>query len=81
MTGRNKTGPNGRGRMSGRGLGGCAGSDRLDDKPASAPIERGRGLGRRSSQGAGRGCGRGEGGGASQGRGRGSVDQEPSGGN
>ena len=57
MAGRDKRGPEGKGPMTGRGLGYCAGSDRLGYEPDSAPAGRGGGFGRRFRPGAGRGYG------------------------
>lgn len=56
MPGFDKTGPEGRGPLTGRGLGQCQGA---------RPVGNGRGLGRGNGQGLGRGQGRGQG----QGRG------------
>jgi hypothetical protein len=61
MAGGDKSGPDGRGPMSGRGLGYCAGTDRPGYEADAAPAGRGRGLGRRFGRGAGRGYGRGRG--------------------
>lgn len=76
MAGRDTRGPEGKGSMSGRGLGRCAGSDESGYKPDSESAGRGRGFGRRCGQGAGRGYGRGGGGGVGQGRGRTMVREQ-----
>ena len=54
MPRRDRTGPEGRGPMSGRGFGSCAGYPRPG-------YERGRGMGRERGSGRGRGFGRGRG--------------------
>lgn len=57
MPGRDRTGPEGRGSLTGRGLGGCADGDRLGGQGY------GQGYGRGFGPGRGRGFGRGRGGG------------------
>lgn len=61
MAGRDKRGPDGRGPMTGRGLGYCAGNDQPGYEADGAPAGRGGGFGRRFGRGAGRGNGRGRG--------------------
>ncbi len=61
MAGRDGSGPDGRGPMTGRGLGYCAGNDRPGYEADAAPAGRGGGFGLRFGRGAGRGYGRGRG--------------------
>ncbi len=61
MVRRDRRGPDGRGPMTGRGLGQCAGNNRTGDEADVAPTGRCGRFGRRFSRGPGRGQGRGEG--------------------
>ena len=74
MVGRDKRGPGGRGPMTGRGLGYCAGNNRPGYEADAVPTGRGGGFGRRFNPGAGRGYGRG----GDFGRGYGNFAGEPS---
>ena len=73
MPGTDRTGPEGKGSRTGRGMGKCNPSNESNntDMPESEiPRGRGRGLGRRWEQGFGGGQGRGLGNGRGMGRGR-----------
>ena len=61
MVGRDKRGPSGRGPMTGRGLGYCAGNNRSGNETDAEPTGRGGWFGRRFGRGTGQGYGRGEG--------------------
>lgn len=66
MPGRDKRGPEGRGPMTGRGLGPCAGPERREETGTEELPRRGGGFGRGFGRGRGGGAGRG-----GRGRGRG----------
>ena len=66
MPRQDKTGPEGQGPATGRGLGGCKGLKRPQTPPANNPVfpyngPYGRGFGRGRCQGQGRGFGRNQG--------------------